>query len=60
MLIVVGGVVSWNPRIVTDTVEIYDLSTHATQWTPATNFPRTAFNLSGVTLDNIFYVIGKT
>ena len=58
MLIVVGGLIEKN--IITDTVEIYTLSPPAKGWIPATNFPVPIFSPSGVTLENIFYVIGKT
>jgi len=58
MLIVVGGIIEIKPHEITDTVEIYDLSKPAKEWTPAANFPEPIFSPSGVTLDNIFNVIG--
>ena len=59
MLIVVGGR-SDTDTIVTDTVEIYDLSKPATNWIPATNFPVAIHGSRGVTLENIFFVTGNT
>ena len=59
MLIAVAGNTPTSP-FVTDTVEIYDLSTPKKNWSPATNFPLAVSGYRGVTLDNIFYVTGKT
>ena len=57
MLIVVAGETSSSAG--TDTVEIYDLTTPATTWVSATNFPFYISGSRGVTLDNIFYVTGR-
>ena len=52
MLIVVGGR--------TDSVEILELSNPAAKWTRASTPAFANGGLRGVTVDNIFYVTGKT